>query len=197
MTQKLPSLHVPMYMHVLRDPIANLLGYLDRIHNNALISTLHEDKEFMTRAEKITRIFHEIYPTEDDQLGFYVDNDSFSFRRQNLLSTQTQVDDTKSSLQRLLKKSGSQLQYEFRLFDNILKEIVCPPFEATWFETPDRYFENGPLLLQMPTVLIQHAHTQKGFALEAEHEEVFQLKIDMNMIDTFEPVVDHCQMLDS
>ena len=192
----MPSLHVPMYMHVLKDPIQELLCYLDRSHNNALIETLHDDPAFMKLAEKVTRIFHEIYPTEGDDLGYFVDRDSFSFRRQNDLTTRRQVEETKRSLTSMLRKSGSQLQYECRQFDNIVREIVCPPFEATWFETPDRYFENGPLMMKMPTVLIKHAHAQKGFTLEAEHEEMFQLKIDLNMIDTFEPVVDHCQMLE-
>ena len=86
-------------------------------------------------------------------------------------------------LKNLIRKHGSILQNEHKLFDDIIREIVQPQFSAFWFETADRLFEDGPIMIQMPTILIGHAVTRSGFDLQPEHEKEFHLKIDDALLE--------------
>ena len=144
---------------------------------------LHGDGKLMKLAEKVTSIIHDIYITDSDHLGYQVDQDAFSLRGQNTLSTKREVTAKTKRLKNLIRKHGSILQNEHKLFDDIIREIVQPQFSAFWFETADRLFEDGPLLIQMPTILIGHVVTRSGFDLQPEHEKEFHLKIDDALLE--------------
>ena len=148
---------------------------------------LHGDGNLMMLAEKVTAILHDVYITDSDKLGYHVDNEAFSFNGDKTLKTEKMVREMRNKLTALTRKHGGILQHEHKLFDDILKEIVQPQFQAFWFETPERFFEHGPRVIEMPTVLIGHAFSQRGFDLEPEHEEQFKLRIDdaiLEPIDT-------------
>ena len=156
---------------------------MDKFHNVAPICTLHGDEEFMGLAVKVTTILHDIYPTDAKELGYYVDNDTFSFRGQNSEKTRSLINKTKELFRGLMRKAGNKLRHEFSLFDNLVRDVIRPEFEAPWFDMPERKFENGPLLVHMPTMIIGNVLNRTEFELEAEHEEAMDLKIDLSKLE--------------
>ena len=191
MPDHIPSLHVPTYMHVLRDPIKNLLNYMDKLHMITPLCGVHGDEKLMKLAEKVTTIIHDIYITDSERLGYQVDQDSFSLRGQHTLGTKRASTALKQKFKNLIRRHGRILHNEHKLFDDIIREVVQPKFSAFWFETSERLFENGPLVIQMPTVIIGHAMGNRVLELEPEHEQQFQLEIDDAVLEPIitEPVI--------
>ena len=188
---RLPSaiaaLHVPTYMQVLRDPIQNLLNYIEKQHMITPLCSLHGDGNLMSLAQKVTNILHEVYITDSEKVGYHVDNEAFTFNGEKTLKTEKAVREMRNKLNALARRHGGILQHEHKLFDDILREVVQPQFQAFWFETPERFFERGPRVIEMPTVLIGRAFNRGVFDLEPEHEEEFKLRIDdavLEPIDT-------------
>ena len=168
-------------MQVMRDPVRQFLSYLSQIPMTAPLCMIHSDEQFVKHAEKVTKIIHEIYPTESENLGYYVDNDNFSLEGKNALDTVKQLKESREKLTAVARRAGFDLQYEHKSYDNMMKDIVDLPFSANWIDTPVKFYEHGPSLIFMPTEIMGHVLAQTTFRLEPEHEELFQLKIEEHL----------------
>ena len=166
-----------MYMHMMKDPVNELLCWVSEMHATMPLCAMHSNEEFMTLAVKVTKIIHEIYPTEDDNLGYYVDNDHFSFEGKSTLTTHRRVKETHEKIVKNARKAGEFLQNEHRIYDCLIRESVEQPFSATWFEASKKLYECGPCIINMPADLIGAVLAKTMFTLDDEHETLFDLKI--------------------
>ena len=178
----MPALHVPMYMVLLKDPVQKLLNYINQQPVTLPLCGVHGDETLMSLGAKVTRILHEVYPTESETLGMFVDNGKFSFDT-NTLGKKKEAKIAKNRLRSLARVTGFDLHYEHNSFDAMVKQAVDKPFQADWFETPQRDYELGPLLIHMPTTIMSHVIANKTFVLEKEHEKIFGLNIDRAIMD--------------
>lgn len=177
MPQNIPALHCPVYMQVLADPAKDLLSYISDLPMTTQLCNIHADKTLMSKAVKVTTVIHEVYPTESDQLGYYVDNDHFSFEGTSTIRTQSLLKEQKKKILSVARVAGMELQYEHNLYDAKIQQRIDPPFSANWFETPARFYEAGPPLLHMPLDIIQIVEGNRTLALEEKHEKHYQLTI--------------------
>ena len=165
-------------MLVLTDPVKMLLSYISKMPITAPLSTMHTDKEFVLLAEKVTAIIHEIYPMESNVLGMYCDSESFSLEGKNTFTTQRLVENQRTRILQAAQKSSDELIYEHQLYDDLLKKYIHPQFSARWLNTPAKYYDAGPPIIQMPTELIGMVLAQKVYHLDPSHEPLFDLKIE-------------------
>ena len=187
------ALHVPMFMIILKDPVKELLNYISKQPATLPLCGIHSDGKLMSLGEKVTRILHDVYPTESDTLGMFVDNGKFSFKT-DTLGKQKIAKVAKNKLIGLARTTGFALHYEHNSYDAMVKQCVDKPFQASWFEIGQKYYETGPLLVHMPTAFMGHVLANKVFQLEKEHEKIFGLKVDnalMELIDNALMESDH------
>lgn len=178
----MPALHVPLYMVLLKDPVQEFLNYVSQQPVTQPMCGVQSDAKLMSLGEKVTRILHEVYPTESETLGMFVDNGAFSFDT-NTLGKQKDAKIAKNRLRSLARTTGFDLHYEHISFDAMVKQSVDKPFLASWFEIPQKVYETGPLLIHMPTSMMSHVIANKTFNLEPEHEKIFGLKVDKAIMD--------------
>ena len=178
----IPALHCPVYMQALVDPVRSLLNYINELPMTTPLCDIHADEMLMLKAEKVTAIIHETYPTESDRLGYYVDNDQFSFEGTNTMHTQKILKEQKKQILAVARIAGMELQYEHNLYDTKIKQNVEPNFTADWFEVATRFYESGPPVIHMPTDIIQTVAANRVLDLvspdpEAQ-ENAYQLRFE-------------------
>ena len=181
MPARIPSLHCPVYMQTLLDPTISLLEHVNELPMTTSLCQLHSNETLMLKAQKLTAIIHEIYPTESDRPGFYVDNDNFSFEGTSTLLTQKKIKDLRTKILAVARHAGVELQYEHNLYDRKIKQNVEPSFTADWFEVHTKFYEHGPPLIHMPVDIIQTVAANRVLELDEdpeEAEETFQLRFD-------------------
>ena len=181
MPTKIPSLHCPVYMQVLLDPTMNLLACVNELPMTTTLCELHSNENLMLKAQKLTSIIHEIYPTESDRPGYYVDNDNFSFEGTSTLATQKIIKEQKKKILAVARHAGIELQYEHNLYDAKIKQNVEPNFTADWFEISSKFYEHGPPLIHMPIDIIQTVTANRLLELDVDPEtteETFKLRFD-------------------
>ena len=174
----IPSLHHPVYMLSINDPVKNLLSYISQMPITTPLSTMHTDTRFVQLAEKVTAIIHSIYPMESTTLGMYCDSESFSLEGTNTLTTQNIIEQQRNKIIQEAQKSSDELMYEHQLYDDLLKKFIHPKFSARWFNTPAKFYETGPPAINMPTELIGMVLAQEVFHLDPSHEQLFDLKLE-------------------
>ena len=180
MPGNIPALHCPIYMQALLDPTIALLEHIADLPMTSSLCEIHSDEILMLKAEKVTSIIHEVYPTESDRLGYYVDNDQFSFEGTNTTKTQKQLKEQKGKILQVARVAGFDLQYEHNLYDAKIKHVVEPNFNANWFQIAARFYEHGPPLIHMPTDIIHSVRSNKVLQLDysLEQEKEYQLQLD-------------------
>ena len=182
MPAKIPSLHCPVYMQTLLDPTIALLECVNELPMTTSLCQIHSNEKLMLKAQKLTAIIHEIYPTESDRPGFYVDNDNFSFEGTSTLLTQRKIKALKTKILAVARHAGVELQYEHNLYDRKIKQNVEPSFTADWFEVSTKFYENGPPLIHMPVDIIQTVAANTLLELNSADpeltEDTFQLRFD-------------------
>ena len=139
----MPALHIPMYMMLLKDPIKAFLNYVNQQPLTQPLCAIHRDGELMLHAEKVTAIIHDVYPTDSPTVGMYVDTDQFSFDT-NTLGKKKKAKTIKKRIINLAKKIGFALHHEHLNYDALVQNVVDKPFEANWYFTPQRFYEDGP-----------------------------------------------------
>ena len=180
MPGNIPALHCPIYMQALLDPTMSLLDCINELPMTTSLCEMHSNETLMLKAEKVTSIIHEIYPTESDRLGYYVDNDQFSFEGTNTTKTQKLLKNQKGKILQVARVAGFDLQYEHNLYDAKIKHTVEPNFTANWFEIASKYYEHGPPLIHMPTDIIHSVRSNKTLQLDysIEQEQSYQLQLE-------------------
>ena len=180
MPSNIPALHCPVYMQALLDPVKTLLEAVNELPMTTSLCEIHSNENLMLKAEKVTSIIHEIYPTESERPGYYVDNDQFSFEGTNTTETQKQLKAQKGKILQVARVAGFELQYEHNLYDAKIKHVVEPNFNANWFEISSRFYENGPPLIHMPTDIIHSVRSNKVLQLDysLEQADEYQLQLD-------------------
>ena len=178
MPTSIPSLHCPVYMQVLLDPSKALLDYINDLPMSTSLCEIHANEILMLKAEKVTTIIHEVYPTESEHLGFYCDNDTFSFEGTTTVHCQTLLKKQQKKIKAVARIAGMELQYEHNLYDTRIKQNVEPNFSADWFEIPTSFYQDGPPLVHMPVDVIHSVRGSRQIELRKEHENEYQLTLD-------------------
>ena len=178
MPSKIPSLHCPVYMQALLDPAISLLEQVNELPMTTSLCEIHSNEILMLKAKKVTSIIHEVYPTESEHLGYFCDNDTFSFEGNTTVHCQTLLKERKRKIVAVARMAGIDLQYEHNLYDAKIRQNVEPAFKADWFEVPTNFYQNGPPMIHMPVEVIRIVRGNKQLELGKDHETDFQLKLD-------------------
>lgn len=178
MPSNIPTLHCPVYMQVLLDPAKNLLECVNELPMTTSLCEIHANENLMLKAKKVTSIIHEVYPTESEHLGFYCDNDTFSFEGTTTTYCQTLLKRQKKRLESVARVAGMDLQYEHNLYDAKIRQSVESSFTADWFEVATSFYVHGPPMIHMPVDMIHLVRSKKTLELEKDHESEYRLKLD-------------------
>ena len=171
-------LHCPVYMQVLLDPARDLLDYVTELPMTTPLCEIHANETLMTKAKKVTTVIHEVYLTESEHLGYFCDNDTFSFEGTTTVHCQTLLKKQKKKILKVARVAGMELQYEHNCYDAQIRQTVEPSFTADWFEVQTSFYQNGPPLIHMPVDIIQTVKGKRTLELEKNDETEYHLKLD-------------------
>jgi len=139
-------------MTALADPIDELCCYLEGCPILMSLKQIQRDRQLIILAEKITRILHEVYPTEGP-VGLLVDLDTFSFQEERAEKVITSLNKKRRQLEQAVQAAGEKVLRAAQYMDDLIEHSVQPKFTAPWFKLDPKFYLNGPMLVYIPKMV--------------------------------------------